>query len=103
MEFPSRRPCTTSSPHISRRVGSPLLDGLFAAGLACPGPLGGGLNCDATGRLIDAGGRPSAVLFNVGPGRLGTLLESIAVPELRQQADDLAATLADGTVRRQVA
>ncbi len=32
--------------------------------------------------------------FDPGPGRLGTLLESIAVPELRQQAVALAETLA---------
>jgi hydroxyacylglutathione hydrolase len=77
-----------------RRVGSPLLDDLFARGLARPGPLGGGLWCDVNGALIDTAGKPSTTLFNLGPARLGTLLESIAVPELRQQADALAITLA---------
>ena len=86
-----------------RRVGSPLLAALFAQGLACPGPLGGGLRCDAAGALVGADGRPSAVLFNVGPGRLGTLLESIAVPELREQAVAVATALADGLVRRRAA
>ena len=34
-------------------------------------------------------------MFNLGPGRLGDLLESIAIPEIRQQAFELASTLAD--------
>jgi uncharacterized NAD(P)/FAD-binding protein YdhS len=87
--------CTGPSMNY-RRVGSPLLDGLFDRGLAQPGPLGGGLWCDADGALVGADGKSSTVLFNIGPGRLGTLLESIAVPELRQQAAALAAKLAEG-------
>ena len=75
------------------RVDSPLLRGLLADGTATPGPLGTGLRTDAAGAVVDAAGRPSAVLFVVGPARLGTLLESIAVPELRQQAADVAATI----------
>ena len=86
-----------------RRAGSPLLAGLLDGGRACPGPLGGGLRCDDAGALIDADGRASTVLFNVGPGRLGTLLESIAVPELREQAVAVAATLAGGLAGRRVA
>jgi hypothetical protein len=39
-------------------------------------------------------GSYSPILFNLGPARLGTLIESIAVPELREQAVDLAAHLA---------
>jgi hydroxyacylglutathione hydrolase len=35
------------------------------------------------------------MIFNLGPGRLGDLLESIAVPEIRQQAVELASILAD--------
>ncbi len=34
------------------------------------------------------------MLFNLGPGRLGTLSESIAIPEIRQQAIEIAAVLA---------
>ncbi len=45
--------------------------------------------------MIDAKGHASCTLFNLGPGRLGTLLESIAVPEIRQQAVNLAAVLTD--------
>jgi hydroxyacylglutathione hydrolase len=77
-----------------RRVSSPLLTSLFRHGLAAPGPLGAGLWSGPDGALRAEDGIFSRVLFTVGPARLGTLLESIAVPELRQQAADLAATVA---------
>jgi len=38
------------------------------------------------------------VLFNLGPGRLGTLLESIAIPEIREQAVELAEMLVNEKV-----
>ncbi len=76
-----------------RRVGSPLLDSLFAQGLAVAGPLGSGLWTDQAGALRNQDGSFSRILFNVGPGRQGTLLESIAVPELRHQAVELAGLL----------
>jgi uncharacterized NAD(P)/FAD-binding protein YdhS len=77
-----------------RRVGSPLLNSLFAQGLIVAGPHSSGLWTSETGAVRDQNGSYSNVLFHVGPGRQGTLLESIAVPELRQQAADLAELLA---------
>jgi uncharacterized NAD(P)/FAD-binding protein YdhS len=76
------------------RVGSPLLNSLFAQGLIVDGPLGGGLWSNQNGALRAEDGTASSLLFNIGPGRLGTLFESIAVPELRTQAIELAAFLA---------
>ena len=76
-----------------RRVPSALLQNLFRKGLVTPGPLGAGFHCAEDGAVIGANGRTSEILFNLGPGRLGDLLESIAVPEIRQQAVDLAVTL----------
>ena len=76
-----------------RRVHSSLLQSLFVQGLATAGPLGGGLATRQDGALIDRNGSSSETLFNLGPGRLGTLLESIAIPEIRQQAVDLAELL----------
>jgi hydroxyacylglutathione hydrolase len=76
-----------------RRVGSPLLDSLFAQGLAVAGPLDSGLWTNQAGALRNQDGSFSHILFNVGPGRQGTLLESIAVPELRYQAAELAGLL----------
>jgi hydroxyacylglutathione hydrolase len=76
-----------------RKVDSALLKNLFEQRLVADGPLRMGFNCARSGALIDADGAPSKVLFNVGPGRLGTLNESIAIPEIRQQAADLAKLL----------
>lgn len=76
-----------------RRVPSTLLQNLFRKGLVAPGLLGAGFHCSEDGAVIGANGRTSERLFNLGPGRLGDLLESIAVPEIRQQAADLAVTL----------
>jgi uncharacterized NAD(P)/FAD-binding protein YdhS len=93
-ELVSRRVINCTGPSMNyRTVDSPLLKSLFAQGLATAGPLGGGFNCSAHGAMIGANGQASRVLFNLGPGRLGTLLESIAVPEIRQQAFELAAIL----------
>jgi uncharacterized NAD(P)/FAD-binding protein YdhS len=100
-QFPAARVINCTGPSMNyRKVGSPLLDGLFACGLISPGPLGGGLRCDAAGAVLDADGRPSTVLLKLGPGRLGTLLESIAVPEIRQQAVELAVMLAASAEKR---
>ena len=73
-----------------RKVNSPLLDGLFDAGMITPGPHGTGLKTDASGAVVNSGGVASKMMFSVGPSRLGTLLESIAVPELREQAVQVA-------------
>ncbi|MBE7182227.1 MAG: FAD/NAD(P)-binding protein, partial [Terriglobus roseus] len=86
--------CTGPSMNY-RRVGSPLLNSLFAQGVVTAGPMGSGLNSTRSGALIDAQGQSSGVLFNLGPGRLGTLLESIAIPEIRQQAVETAAIIAE--------
>jgi hydroxyacylglutathione hydrolase len=58
-----------------------------------PGPLGAGFHCSENGAVVDARGRASESIFNLGPARLGDLLESIAVPEIREQAVDLAFVL----------
>ena len=76
-----------------RRVNSPLLDSLFAQGIVTAGPMGGGFNTTRYGATLDADGTASSFLYNLGPGRLGTLLESIAIPEIRQQAVETAAIL----------
>ena len=76
-----------------RRAGSDLLDDLLAQGLACPGEGGAGLNTHKDGRLTDLSGNVGPALYTLGPARLGTLFESIAIPEIRQQAYDLATSL----------
>lgn len=77
-----------------RAAGEPLLDDLFARGLARPGPLGMGLDHDPFGALIGADGRVRAHLFAIGPLRKGRLWETTAIPEIREQAAELADLLA---------
>jgi uncharacterized NAD(P)/FAD-binding protein YdhS len=93
-EIDADRVINCTGPNMNyRRVGSHLLDSLFTQGHAVAGPLGSGLWTDQAGALRNQNGSFSRILFNVGPGRQGTLLESIAVPELRRQAADLAELL----------
>jgi uncharacterized NAD(P)/FAD-binding protein YdhS len=77
-----------------RRIEDPLIKNLLAHGLARPDPLFLGLDVDPNGALIDSSGKPSPALYVIGPARKGSLWETIAVPELRAQASDLAAHLA---------
>jgi uncharacterized NAD(P)/FAD-binding protein YdhS len=87
LQVTGQRVINCTGPNMNyRRVGSALLESLFAQGLVTAGPHGGGLWSDEDGALRSSDGSFSKVLFNVGPGRQGTLLESIAVPELRDQA-----------------
>jgi hydroxyacylglutathione hydrolase len=86
--------CTGPSMNY-RRVPSTLLRNLFKRGLVTSGPLDTGFHCSQDGAVICADGQTSEVIFNLGPGRLGDLIESIAIPEIRQQAVELAWVLAD--------
>ncbi|MGH8036254.1 MAG: FAD/NAD(P)-binding protein [Stenotrophomonas sp.] len=70
---------------------NPLLQQLLADGHARPGPHGLGLDSDAAGRVRDAQGQPQPGLQLVGSLRIGTLWESLAIPELRVQAQQAAA------------
>ena len=71
-------------------AGSPLYDSLLSAGLVRPHPLGLGLDTAATGALYDESGTISTTLFTLGWLRRGELWESVAIPEIRAQAADIA-------------
>lgn len=75
------------------RMDRALLDELVAHGLARPGPHGIGLDTDEHGALLDTGACAHPRLFAIGSLRIGTVWESIAVPDLRQDAAALAARL----------
>lgn len=95
-EIAAARVINCTGPDMNyARVDSPLLHSLFEQGQAVAGPHGYGLWANETGALRQCTGGFSPVLFCVGPPRQGTLLESIAVPELRQQAVELATILAE--------
>jgi len=71
---------------------TPLLAGLLGDGTACAGPHDMGIATDAdTGQIIDSRGQLVAGLYAIGTSRRGTLWESTAVPEIRDEAQRLAA------------
>lgn len=74
----------------ARAMRNPLLQHLLADGHVRPGPHGLGLDSDDTGRLRDAQGQLQPGLRVVGSLRIGTLWESLAIPELRGQAQQAA-------------
>ncbi|MDH6132117.1 putative NAD(P)/FAD-binding protein YdhS [Kitasatospora sp. MAA4] len=78
-----------------RRPDDPLVADLIASGAARPGPCGLGLDTVGAGRLVPAPGGPAAPLWTLGPLRRGNLLETTAVPEIRDQADSLARAVLD--------
>ena len=76
-----------------RHGDSTLIRALLAAGTVTPGPVGLGLRTAADGAVVDRDGRTSDRLFTLGALRRGELWETIAVPELREQAAALAERL----------
>jgi len=70
-----------------------LVSALLARGLVRPDPLRLGVDVDEAGVVTGRAGSPVPGLFAVGPPRKGTLYETTAVPEIREQAHQLAQTL----------
>jgi uncharacterized NAD(P)/FAD-binding protein YdhS len=73
-----------------RRLKNPLMSALLYNGQARPDPLFLGLDVSLDGALIGSDGVISESLYAVGPARKGSLWESTAVPELREQIHRLA-------------
>jgi uncharacterized NAD(P)/FAD-binding protein YdhS len=106
--------CTGPARSV-RGSSDPLLRDLMSVGIAASDREGLGLCADASGRLVNASGRPDPRLVLVGALRRGELWESTAVPELREQARAAAQVLIsvlparsppahrDGTMERPVA
>ncbi len=67
-----------------------LVRSLLDAGHVRPGPIGKGLGTNEGGDLVGADGEDNSWLLTLGPPRVGDLLETIAVPELRKQAEAIA-------------
>jgi uncharacterized NAD(P)/FAD-binding protein YdhS len=87
----------------SRSIGAysePLTRRLLASGRARPDELGIGLATSTDGALIDVEGEVSRCCFTLGPPRRGELLESTAIPEIRQQAAALASLLIGTSAQR---
>ena len=71
----------------------PLIARMRTQGWLTPDQLQLGVETDGDGRLISADGTSISTLFAIGPLRIPSLFESIAMPEIRGQADDLAQLL----------
>jgi len=76
-----------------RRSPQPLIANLREQGLIRPNDLGLGIDTAADGAILDMAGNRSSLLYTLGTPRKGNLWETIAVPELREQAQSLAATV----------
>lgn len=82
---PARNYSTTSIP---------LIVSMREQGWLTPDRLGLGIETDRDGRLISIDGTVNSTLFAIGPLRIPDLFESIAIPEIRVQAKELANLLA---------
>ncbi|XGV97724.1 MAG: FAD/NAD(P)-binding protein [Leptolyngbya sp. BL-A-14] len=76
-----------------RRSPQTLIANLRDQGLIRPNDVGLGMDTAADGTVLDAQGNRSTLLYTLGTPRKGSLWETIAVPELRYQAQTLAATV----------
>lgn len=85
--------CTGPEPDIAR-CAEPLLATLLAEGRIRADPLRLGIDVDAESRARDAGGQASDPLFAIGPVTRGAFWESVAIPEIRVQAQRIAARIA---------
>ena len=88
--------CVVNATGVELRVQAmrnPLLTELTGRGLARPGRHGIGLDTADGGRVVDADGVAQDDLFALGSLRIGSLWESLAIPELRGQAKEIAKAL----------
>jgi uncharacterized NAD(P)/FAD-binding protein YdhS len=85
--------CTGPEADVAR-AGEPLLTALLDSGRIRADVLRVGIDVDQDCRTIDAGGRASATLYAIGPVTKGTFWESVAVPDIRGQAERIAALIA---------
>lgn len=76
-----------------KRTTNPLLRNLMDQGWLRPDPHRLGALVDDRGALCTSPGEDRPPIYTLGPLRMGTLLESIAIPEIRTQAQDLAKLL----------
>ncbi|MFD3975706.1 FAD/NAD(P)-binding protein [Streptomyces cyaneofuscatus] len=87
--------CTGADDRV-RDWADPLVRSLLDGGLAVPGPHGLGFDTAADGGLIPSADRAAAPVWTLGRLRRGNLWETTAIPEIRVQAAELAASLLGG-------
>ena len=95
LEIEVGRVINCSGPaHDFRQLENPLIGNLLEQGIMQPLQTGIGVDVAPNGALRDRVGTDSQRFYAIGPVRYGTLIETTAMPEIRAQAADLAATLA---------
>ncbi len=85
--------CVVNATGVETRgqaMRNPLLQQLLGSGIARSGPHGIGVDTGVDGQLLAADGTPYPRIQVVGSLRIGRLWESLAIPELRQQAQAAA-------------
>jgi uncharacterized NAD(P)/FAD-binding protein YdhS len=85
--------CTGPEADIARS-GEPLLSALLDSGRIRADILRVGIHVDGDCRTIDAQGRALDTLYAIGPVTKGTFWESVAVPDIRGQAERVAELIA---------
>ncbi len=90
--------CTGPSRNYLTTV-IPLIAGMRDQGWLTPDQLRLGIETDINGGLIGADGSTVRNLFAIGPLRIPALFESIAIPEIRVQAEELVKLLASESRR----
>jgi len=73
-----------------RKHNMPLLVDMMKKGYAVSDELNLGIGCDERGRVLDAQHQADPVFYCMGHLRKGTLWETTAARELREQARDIA-------------
>ena len=86
--------CTGSEVDFCR-IEDPLITTLLEQGVISPDKLSLGLEALLNGALLDKQGNASKVFYSLGPPLKGMLWETIAVPEIREQASTLANELTE--------
>lgn len=76
-----------------RKVNDILVSNLLRRGLIRPGPVHVGIDALPNGSIKDINGKPSKKLHTLGSTMKGVLWEVLAIPEIRVQAEQLAAKL----------
>jgi uncharacterized NAD(P)/FAD-binding protein YdhS len=79
------------------RSANPLVESLFARGLASADPLRIGIEVDPHCAILDSNGLPSSRLFAIGPMSQAASWEIVAVPNIRPQTATLSQRLLAGS------
>ncbi|MEG3123398.1 hypothetical protein [Sphingomonas sp. GB1N7] len=86
--------CTGPQGDIARS-GEPLIQALGRAGQIRPDALKLGIDVNPRAQIINQAGRAHSDLYCIGPMTRGSFWETVAVPDIRRQAADLARHLSN--------